>query len=225
MQFSVCGCSAKQCIIQYGVMRPTRRCCSVTGLIPDVVHTWNVELTRRLLILIPTTTRATSASLSRKVTPPQLPYLVVGGRSGADSSAPIGRAVWHDRSSPVVAGADWLLPLGPIWPHFPNEPRMTRGGGGGGRGGGRGGERRSQNKGRAASGVERASFVHEPSTAGGRKDAREQEGEIENLHPQDRWEGHRPDQALHEREVSGVREVMGPGREPLSAGFPRQGGG
>ncbi|KAF0042002.1 hypothetical protein F2P81_005534 [Scophthalmus maximus] len=43
-----------------------------------------------------------------------------------------------------------------------------------------------------------------PPLAERRKNARKQERAIENLHPEDRREGHRPNQALHEREVSGV---------------------
>lgn len=68
-----------------------------------------------------------------------------------------------------------------------------------------------------------ASFLHEPTTTGCGKNAWKQEGEIENLPQEDRRKGHSQNQALHEREVSGMNDASRTAN--LSAGEQHQQGG
>lgn len=64
-------------------------------------------------------------------------------------------------------------------------------------------------------GVQRRFDKNRHAAAWREKNAWKQEGEIENLYPENRREGNRPNQALHEREVSGMNAAKA---EPLSTG-------
>ena len=130
----------------------------------------------------------------------RVPYKVLGGRWKPTTP------FWLDNRSdmtvisPVVAGADWsadlvrfrlIILISRRWSQERESERER--------------EREKKQKPDKNGGVWRGpSFLHEPTTTGWGKNAWKQEGEIENLSQEDRREGHRENQALHEREVSGM---------------------